>query len=159
MDGEPIPATESLETHQASDDYKGGIWALVNVDISNAVEQDEADQHHGARPRSGDPGRSCGARRGNTVWSARSRSAQLRRTSVHGVISTPNALGAVESAATMGTRCKASAFPQRLGSLRLPHFPQPRGRSYLATINLEVGPFYSIEVGSFYVVKARGGVF
>ena len=34
MDGEPIPATESLETHQSSDDYKGGIWALVNVDIS-----------------------------------------------------------------------------------------------------------------------------
>ena len=25
MDGEPIPAKESLETHQASDDYKGGI--------------------------------------------------------------------------------------------------------------------------------------
>ncbi len=34
MDGEPIPAKESLETHQASDDYKGGIWALVSVDIS-----------------------------------------------------------------------------------------------------------------------------
>ena len=34
MDGEPIPAKESLETHQASDDYKGGIWALVNIDIS-----------------------------------------------------------------------------------------------------------------------------
>ena len=34
MDGEPIPAKESLETHQASDDYKSGIWALVNVDLS-----------------------------------------------------------------------------------------------------------------------------
>lgn len=34
MDGEPIPAKESLETHQASDDYKAGIWALVNVDLS-----------------------------------------------------------------------------------------------------------------------------
>ena len=34
MDGEPLPAKESLETHQASDDYKGGIWALVNIDIS-----------------------------------------------------------------------------------------------------------------------------
>ena len=34
MDGEPLPARESLETHQASDDYKGGIWALVHVDIS-----------------------------------------------------------------------------------------------------------------------------
>ena len=34
MDGEPLPSKESLETHQASDAYKGGIWALVNVDIS-----------------------------------------------------------------------------------------------------------------------------
>ncbi|MDE2965419.1 MAG: type II toxin-antitoxin system HicB family antitoxin, partial [Acidobacteriota bacterium] len=28
MDGEPIPAKESQETHQVSDDYKSGIWAL-----------------------------------------------------------------------------------------------------------------------------------
>lgn len=34
MDGESIPVRESLETHQASEDYKGGIWALVNVDVS-----------------------------------------------------------------------------------------------------------------------------
>ena len=34
MDGESIPARESLETHQASENYKGGIWALVNVDVS-----------------------------------------------------------------------------------------------------------------------------
>ena len=37
MDGEPIPAKESLETHQASDDYKSGIWALVNVDLSKLL--------------------------------------------------------------------------------------------------------------------------
>ena len=54
----------------------------------------------------------------------------------------------------MGTRCKASAFPQRLGSLRLPHFPQTRRRNYLQTINQGVGPFYSIGVGSFYVIEA-----
>ena len=54
----------------------------------------------------------------------------------------------------METRYNARGFPQRLGSLRLPLFPQPRRRYYLRTINLEVGPFYSIEVGSFYVVKA-----
>ncbi len=52
-------------------------------------------------------------------------------------------------------RCKASAFPQWLGSLRLPHFPRPRRRNHLQTINPGVGPFYSIEVGPFYVVKAR----
>ena len=57
----------------------------------------------------------------------------------------------------MGTRCKASAFPQRLGSLRLPHFPQTRRRNYLQTINQGVGPFYSIGVGSFYVIEATNG--
>ena len=34
MDGESIPARESLETHRASEHYKGGIWALVNVGAS-----------------------------------------------------------------------------------------------------------------------------
>jgi len=34
MDGEPLPAMQSLETRQASDDYQGGVWALVDVDIS-----------------------------------------------------------------------------------------------------------------------------
>ena len=55
----------------------------------------------------------------------------------------------------MGTRCKASALPRWLGSLRLPHFPQPRRRNRLQTINQGVGPFYSIGVGPFYVVKAN----
>lgn len=34
IDGESIPARKSLETHQASEDYKGGTWALVNLDVS-----------------------------------------------------------------------------------------------------------------------------
>ena len=34
MDGESIPERESLEAHQATADYAGGIWALVDVDIS-----------------------------------------------------------------------------------------------------------------------------
>lgn len=34
ISGEPIPARESLETHQASEDYQGGIWVLVNVDVA-----------------------------------------------------------------------------------------------------------------------------
>lgn len=34
MDGEPIPEKVSLEMHQASDDYREGIWALVDVDTS-----------------------------------------------------------------------------------------------------------------------------
>ena len=55
----------------------------------------------------------------------------------------------------METRYKPRGFPQRLGSLRLPFFPQPRRRYYLPAINLGVGPFYSIKVGSFYVVKAK----
>lgn len=35
MDGEPIPARGSLETHRASEHYKGGVWAFVNVDVSS----------------------------------------------------------------------------------------------------------------------------
>ena len=57
----------------------------------------------------------------------------------------------------METRYKPRGFPQRLGSLRLPLFPQPRRRYYLPAINLGVGPFYSIKVGSFYVVKVTEG--
>ena len=34
MDGEPIPARASLEAHQANDDYRDGVWAIVAVDIS-----------------------------------------------------------------------------------------------------------------------------
>ena len=34
MDGEPVPAWASLEAHQANDDYRGGVWAIVAVDIS-----------------------------------------------------------------------------------------------------------------------------
>ena len=63
----------------------------------------------------------------------------------------------MESAATVETRCRASAFPPRLGSLRLPHFPQPRRRVDLRIINLGVGPVCSIGVGPFYVVKATHG--
>ena len=34
MDGELIPARASLEEHQANEDYRGGVWAIVAVDIS-----------------------------------------------------------------------------------------------------------------------------
>lgn len=34
MDGEPVPPRLSLESHQANDDYRGGVWAIVAVDIS-----------------------------------------------------------------------------------------------------------------------------
>ena len=34
MDGEPLPAMQSLEMLQAGEDYQGGLWALVDVDIS-----------------------------------------------------------------------------------------------------------------------------
>ena len=48
----------------------------------------------------------------------------------------------------MGTRCKASALPRWLGSLRLPHSPQPRRRNRLQTINQGVGPFYVVKATS-----------
>ncbi|MCY3728995.1 MAG: type II toxin-antitoxin system HicB family antitoxin [Nitrospira sp.] len=34
MDGEPIPEQKPLEAHQASKDYRNGIWALADIDIS-----------------------------------------------------------------------------------------------------------------------------
>ncbi len=34
MDGEPISARASLEAHQANEDYRDGVWAIVAVDIS-----------------------------------------------------------------------------------------------------------------------------
>ena len=34
LEGESIPARKPLETHQASEDYKGGIWAFAEVDVS-----------------------------------------------------------------------------------------------------------------------------
>ena len=51
--------------------------------------------------------------------------------------------------ATVETRCKASVLPPRLGSLRLPHFPQPRWRIYLQTINLGGGSFLLDRGGLF----------
>ena len=55
----------------------------------------------------------------------------------------------MESVATVVTRCKASPLPPRLGNLRLPHFPQPRRRIYLQTINPGGGSF----------LLDRGGIF
>ena len=34
MDGEPVPLRASIEEHQANEDYRGGVWAIVHVDIS-----------------------------------------------------------------------------------------------------------------------------
>ncbi|WP_419167712.1 type II toxin-antitoxin system HicB family antitoxin [Candidatus Palauibacter sp.] len=34
LDGEPVPARASLEAHQGNDDYRGGVWAIAEVDIS-----------------------------------------------------------------------------------------------------------------------------
>jgi predicted RNase H-like HicB family nuclease len=34
MDGEPIPARASLESHQGNGNYRDGVWAIVAVDIS-----------------------------------------------------------------------------------------------------------------------------
>lgn len=34
MDGAAIPAPAPLEAHQANEDYRDGVWALVSTDIS-----------------------------------------------------------------------------------------------------------------------------
>jgi predicted RNase H-like HicB family nuclease len=39
FDGEPIPEAGPVETHQQRGDYAGGIWALVNVDLSKLASK------------------------------------------------------------------------------------------------------------------------
>lgn len=34
MDGEPMPQSHPIEDHQAKKEFSGGIWALVDVDLS-----------------------------------------------------------------------------------------------------------------------------
>ena len=34
MDGVPIPERASMVSHQANRDYRGGAWAIVDVDVS-----------------------------------------------------------------------------------------------------------------------------
>lgn len=41
MDGGMVPERAPLETHQANRAYKGGIWAVVAVDISKLSSKDK----------------------------------------------------------------------------------------------------------------------
>ena len=34
LDSEPIPVASSIDNHKHNPDYKDGLWALVNIDIS-----------------------------------------------------------------------------------------------------------------------------
>jgi predicted RNase H-like HicB family nuclease len=34
LDEEPIPPPQPIEIHQANPDYAGGVWAVVNVDLT-----------------------------------------------------------------------------------------------------------------------------
>jgi predicted RNase H-like HicB family nuclease len=34
IDGEPIPTPQSVEYHQSSPDFAGGVWAIVTVDLA-----------------------------------------------------------------------------------------------------------------------------
>ena len=34
LDSEPIPVPTSIENHRDNPDYKDGLWALVDIDIS-----------------------------------------------------------------------------------------------------------------------------
>jgi predicted RNase H-like HicB family nuclease len=38
-DGEPVPVPSTLELHQCNRDYSGGIWAMVDVDLSKLSGQ------------------------------------------------------------------------------------------------------------------------
>ena len=34
IDNEPIPTVSAIEQHQQNEDFKGGIWAIIDVDLS-----------------------------------------------------------------------------------------------------------------------------
>ena len=34
IDGEPVPTASDIDTHATNPDYAGGVWALVDVDLS-----------------------------------------------------------------------------------------------------------------------------
>ncbi len=34
MDGHPVPSQRPIEEHRANGDYSGGVWALVDADVS-----------------------------------------------------------------------------------------------------------------------------
>lgn len=39
FDGEIIPEAQSVEVHQKNKDFRGGTWALVNVDLSRLASK------------------------------------------------------------------------------------------------------------------------
>ena len=47
-DGHDVPASQPIGYHQKNPDYAGGVWALVEVDVTR-FEGKAEDQHHIAR--------------------------------------------------------------------------------------------------------------
>lgn len=41
LEGEPLPAAQPIEHHQRNPDYAGGIWALVEIDMSRLEDTTE----------------------------------------------------------------------------------------------------------------------
>lgn len=37
--GESLPETRSIEKHQANEDFQGGIWGLINVDLADIPDK------------------------------------------------------------------------------------------------------------------------
>ena len=38
-DGEPLPRTKPIQTHVANEDYRGGVWGFVDVDLSDIPDK------------------------------------------------------------------------------------------------------------------------
>lgn len=41
LEGEPLPAAQPIEHHQSNPEYAGGIWALVEIDLSRLEDTTE----------------------------------------------------------------------------------------------------------------------
>ena len=38
-DGEPLPSTKPIEAHIANEDYRGGVWGFVDMDLSDIPDK------------------------------------------------------------------------------------------------------------------------
>ena len=78
MDGEPVPLRASIEEHQANEDYRGGVWAIVARGHLEALQQEPAHQHHVAGASAGHRGSGGGPRRAVALRPTGARGTQLR---------------------------------------------------------------------------------
>ena len=65
-DGEPLPQAQEVDVHAANPDYAGGVWALVDFDVTAGADRRLCEEPPGAAQPLGLPGRGRAA--GAAAW-------------------------------------------------------------------------------------------